>query len=232
MERLELASHIEHTLLRPNATMGDFSTLVTEANVNGFYGIVVPSYWIEFVSSCLYAAAMEGYNGKLIQTVGFPLGNSTLDSKLREISPVVQEVDMVMNVGAFLSKEFTDVHSEICAIKAMFPDKILKVIISTPYLSDKQIRDATKLVSNTPADFVKTCTGYEPRGVTLHDLLLISYYKRDTLKIKASGKIQDLETSQALLHAGADRLGTSSGLTILRQLDDEEKIQKGDDEWE
>ena len=225
MTTKDFASTIDHTLINPGAVKDDFVKLVSEALDYGFRSVVVPGSRVKLVKELLADRGMAKVLYPVVsQVVGYPLGNQSWKGKVGEVIPEADDIDMVMNIGYFLDGEYGYVKAEIDAIKREFPDKFLKVIISTPHLTDKQIADATKLVSESKADCIKTCTGWEDRGVSLHDLFIINHYRRDDLLLKASGKIADVEFAVELLHAGAHILGSRSGVKLMKQFEEDTKI--------
>jgi len=227
MIKQELALLIDHTMLNPNKTRKDYDKLVEEAEDYRFYSVMVPPYWVDYVYTRLLHAPV-----KVGQVVGFPLGYNSPEAKLAEVQKRVDEIDMVMNISAFLDGSYHKVEDEINLVKEAYPEKVLKIIISTPHLTDRQIADAARLVSETKAEWIKTCTGWETRGVTPHDLFIINHYKRDDLKVKASGGIRQIDVVEELINHGAERIGTSSGVDIMKQLTDRDNPKSPTQEGE
>ena len=162
---------------------------------------------------------LKGSGVKIATVVGFPLGASSPESKIREaaisIGHGADEIDMVMDIG-FLKSQWTDaITKEIEEVKKAIGSKILKVIIETCYLSDEEIKTACQLAKKAGADFVKTSTGFGTGGATEHAVKLMLDEVGDSLKIKASGGIKDAETAKRYIEMGVSRIGTSSGIEIV-----------------
>lgn len=209
-----VASYIEHTNLSPLLTIGDIDRLVAEAIQYNFFGICVPPFWVK------RAHREIGHKRVTLVTVaGFPLGYSMTETKLDEIARAIDngadEVDVVWNLTSFKTGlPWTKVELARCATLTHTHEKLLKVIIETSYLSDDEIERACKICADAGADFVKTSTGFAPSGATVEHIALMRKTLPDHVGIKASGGIKTLAQAQALLLAGADRLGTSSGVSI------------------
>jgi deoxyribose-phosphate aldolase len=212
---MNLASCIEHTNLSPTLTIGAIDKLVDEALQFGFLGICVPPFWVK------RAQREIGKNKIMLVTVaGFPLGYNMTETKLDEISRAIDngadEIDLVWNVSAFKTGiPWTKIEIAKCSKLAHDHQKLLKVIIETAYLSDSEIKKACKLCADAGVDFVKTSTGFAPAGATAEHVALMKKSLPATVGIKASGGIKTTEQALALLGAGASRIGTSSGITIL-----------------
>ena len=211
-----IAKYIDHTLLKPEAKREDIDRLIEECKKYKFYGCCVNPYWVKYVSDLLANEPTF-----VCSVVGFPLGASKTQIKVEEAVRAVEdgaeEIDMVMNIGAFKDKDYKYVEREIKEMKKEIEDKILKVIIETPLLTSEEIKVAAKLCINAGADFVKTCTGFGKRGVTEEDVKLIREAIGTRGKIKASGGIRTFEFAKKLIELGAERLGTSAGVQIVEQ---------------
>ncbi len=214
---VKLESLIDHTILKPDATWKDIERLCAEAVQNRFFGVCVNPCWVKAAVSLL-----TGEDVKVISVVGFPLGANDSRVKMSEIECVLSngadEVDMVMNIGFFKSGYFDRVLEEIRWAKNICGNRVLKVIIETPLLSNGEKEKASLLVEEGGGDFVKTCTGFFG-GVKLEDVKLLRRVLSKNVKIKASGGIRTRSFALALVKAGADRLGASRSLDILRQSD-------------
>ena len=167
----------------------------------------------------------SGTNTKIVTVIGFPLGANLSETKAFETKKAIEdgadEIDMVLNIGALKSKNYDFVKKDIEAVKLSSNGKILKVIIETDLLSKEEIKKACELCIEAHADFVKTSTGFVKNGVgaKAEDVkLMAETVKPHGLRVKASGGIKNLKQAQDLINAGADRLGTSSGKTILDEL--------------
>ncbi|TXI68824.1 MAG: deoxyribose-phosphate aldolase [Cyclobacteriaceae bacterium] len=212
---MTLAPYIEHTNLSPTLTIGAIDQLVDEAREFGFVGICVPPFWVK------RAQREIGTDKILLVTVaGFPLGYSMTETKLDEIKRAIDngadEIDVVWNISSFKTGlPWTKIEIAKCSKLIHDHQKTLKVIIETAYLSDAEIADASKLCADAGADFVKTSTGFAPAGAKVEHLKIMRSAVPPTVGIKASGGIKTYEQAVQLIEAGADRLGTSSGKTIV-----------------
>jgi len=213
----ELAKTIDHTILKPNSTLKDVLRVCKETLEYKFALAMIPPTYVK--------RAVSEYSDCRVGTViGFPLGFQTLKTKLKEaeeaISNGASEIDMVMNTMEFKSGNKGYVLKEIEEIvnlaKSMGDIKV-KVIIETGYLTDQEIIEASKIVKQAGANYVKSCTGFGPRGVTVHDVTLMFNAVNGEIGVKAAGGIRHAEDAIALLIAGASRLGTSSGVKIIEE---------------
>jgi deoxyribose-phosphate aldolase len=210
-----LARYIEHTNLSPTLTIQDIDKLVAEAKQYNFLGVCVPPFWVK-------RAKREIGDSKilLITVAGFPLGYSMTETKLEEIKNAIDngadEVDVVWNISSFKSgNPWTKIEIAKCSKLVHGYQKALKVIIETAYLSDDEIVEACKICVDAGADFVKTSTGFAPSGAKLENIQLMKRSVPGGVGIKASGGIKTKEQAIQLIEAGADRLGTSSGIAIV-----------------
>ena len=213
----EVARIIEHTLLKPEATPQQIRQLCSEAREYGFGVAMVNACYVDLVRSCL-----EGSGIKVGAVIGFPLGATLTRVKVFEAAETIelgaQEIDMVINIGELKSGNRDFVLSDIRAVAqaAHARKALLKVIIETILLSEDEKRIACELSEQAGADFVKTSTGFLGGVATVADVALM----RRTVKIgvKASGGIRSAADAKAMIEAGADRLGTSSGVKIIREM--------------
>lgn len=248
LEYLQFANKIDHSVLNPAYTDDEAVEAVKLAAwYRTGYAIVKPHH-------LPIAKTVQG--SSLISTIGFPHGGHATRAKIVEAQYIhtfqCKEADMVMNIGAFKSKNFKYVESEIISIKNALNNVmnaspgvtlpsgesrlhngagyVLKVIIEVGYLTDDEIADACKLVEQAGGDFVKTSTGYGPRGATLKDIEIMKNSVSDAVGVKAAGGIRTLESALAMIDAGADRLG----LTATRQICDDWRKMHGlnDLEWD
>jgi deoxyribose-phosphate aldolase len=212
---MNLASYIEHTNLSPTLTIGAIDKLVDEARQFGFIGICVPPFWVK------RAQREIGKDKILLVTVaGFPLGYNMTETKLDEIRRAIDngadEIDLVWNITSFKTGiPWTKIEVAKCSKLAHDHQKLLKVILETAYLSDSEIEKACKLCADAGVDFVKTSTGFAPAGATIEHVALMKKNLPPTVGIKASGGIKTAHQALAMIEAGASRIGTSSGVTIL-----------------
>lgn len=215
---MELNKYIEHTLLKQDATKEDFGKLYQEAIDNKFFGVCInPAYVKDAVK------AVQKYGVKVVTVVGFPLGANTTDVKVFETKKAIDdgadEIDMVMNVSKLKDKDYDYVIKDIRLVKEACEKHKLKVIIETDLLTKDEIGTACELCVEAGADLVKTSTGFVKGGVgaKTEDVKLMSEtVKQHGLRVKASGGIRDRETAIEMINAGADRLGTSSGVAIIK----------------
>jgi deoxyribose-phosphate aldolase len=212
---LSLASFIEHTNLNPALTISDIDKLVAEALEYSFLGICVPPFWVK-------RAKREIGNQKitLVTVAGFPLGYSMTETKLDEIQRAIDngadEVDVVWNLSSFKTGlPWTKIEIAKCSKLAHAHQKILKLIIETAYLSNPEIEQACKLCADAGADYVKTSTGFASSGAKKEHVTLMRSILPATVGIKASGGIKSYDDAEALIEAGASRIGTSSGIAIV-----------------
>lgn len=206
---MDIAKYIDYTLLKATATPADIEKLCKEALEYGFYSVCVNSGYVSLAEEQL-----KGSKVKVCTVVGFPLGAMSTQAKLYETSVALsqgaQEIDMVLNVGLFLSGNVAKVLDEIALLKQETGDRVLKVIIETCYLNDDQKRLASQVCVDAGADFVKTSTGFGTGGATLADVQLIREVVGDRAKIKASGGIRDKQTALQYISLGVDRIGASA----------------------
>ena len=212
--REELASLIDHTNVRADATENDIERLCREAVSYGFRCAVVTPTNVR-----LAAELLEGTDVTVCSVVGFPAGVSTPRVKALEASEAVEdgagEVDMVMNIGAMKSGNRELVYRDISGVVAAVGVPV-KVILETAYLTDKEKVEACLISKEACAAFVKTSTAYGGlAGATVEDVMLMRKTVGDEMGVKASGGIRDLETALAMIDAGADRIGTSTGVQII-----------------
>ncbi len=214
---MNLCSFIEHTNLSPVLTIKDIDKLVEEAKENSFLGICVPPFWVK-------RAQREIGKEKiiLVTVAGFPLGYNMTETKLDEIKRAIDngadEIDVVWNITSFKTGiPWTKIEIAKCSKLAHDHSKLLKVIIETAYLSNAEIEQACKLCADAGVDFVKTSTGFAPTGATAEHVELMKKTLPPTVGIKASGGIKTHAQVMALIQAGANRIGTSSGVSIIQQ---------------
>ena len=218
MTERELARLIDHTLLKVEARRRDIERLCGEALEHGFFSVCTNPFWVRVVSHVL-----KGTDVKVCSVSGFPLGAATTELKAEEARRCVDdgadEVDMVMNVGAFKDGEYAKVRDDIQkVVQAVGRDGITKVIIETCVLTDSEKRQAALLVKDAGGQFVKTSTGFASGGATVEDVRLIRGIVGSGVGVKASGGIRTHDQAVALVEAGANRLGTSAGVQIVRAL--------------
>jgi len=207
--------YIDHTLLKPTTTISDITTLCNEAKFHKFFSVCVNSCYVKQAKFQLKDSTV-----KICSVVGFPLGAASTEAKVTEAKQAVKdgadEIDMVINIGALKSKAFDTVCKDIETVKKAIPNTLLKVILETCYLDEKEIIKASELVVNSGADFIKTSTGFGTDGATVNAIKLMKSVTKNTIvKIKASGGIRDNKTALKYINLGVDRIGTSSGIAIV-----------------
>ena len=214
---MELNKHIEHTLLKQDATKAGLIKLFNEAIENKFLGVCVNPCNVKLASEFL-----KNTDVKVVTVIGFPLGANKSEVKAFETVCAIQdgadEIDMVMNVSALKDEDYEYVRNDISFVKKACQDKPLKVIIETDLLTDEEIKKASEIVVEAGGNFVKTSTGFVKNGIgaTVEAVKIMYEVVKDTdVKIKASGGIKTKEKALALIEAGAERLGTSSGVEII-----------------
>jgi len=213
---------IDHTILKPDATQADVARICGEAKQYGFTVVVVNPCWIPFCKEQLKNSSVA-----IVTTLAFPLGQTQRKSKVSECQDAINagadEIDMVLNVGKLLSGDETYVYEDIkgvvdCCHKH---GKICKVILETCLLNEEHIVAACKIAEKAGADYVKTSTGFSSGGATVETVRLMRKTCGPGVKIKASGGIRNLAQARAMVDAGADRLGTSAGVAIAAELENE-----------
>ncbi len=209
--------HIEHTLLKQDAKLEDFIKLFEEAKKYNFLGVCVNPLYVKLAKDNL-----KNSDVKVVTVIGFPLGANRSDVKAFETSKAVEdgadEIDMVINVSKLKDKNYDFIINDIKTVKSACKDKPLKVILETDLLTKDEIKKACELCIEAKADFVKTSTGFVKGGIGAKAEDVELMYKTVSpygLKVKASGGIRDKETALKMLEAGAERLGTSSGVQIV-----------------
>jgi deoxyribose-phosphate aldolase len=212
----DLAGMIDHTLLKPDATVAEMERLCSEAKKYGFASVCInPSY----VSLC--AKLLKATEVKVCTVIGFPLGATSTASKAFETEQAIrdgaQEVDMVMNVGMLKSGEFEYVENDIFAVvsTAKRYRMLSKVIIETGFLTDEEKIKACILAKRAGADFVKTSTGFGKGGATVGDIALMRRVVGSAMGVKASGGVRSREDALAMVASGADRIGASASVKIV-----------------
>lgn len=212
---MELAKYIDHTLLRTDARRGDVEKLVEEAKAHRFASVCVSPIWVAFASQ-----ALRGSGVKTCTVIGFPQGATPSAVKAFETKQAIadgaEEVDMVIAVGRLKDGDDAYVKADIEAVVAAAKGKALtKVIIETCLLTDEEKRRACRLAKEAGADFVKTSTGFSVGGATAADVKLMCESVGEGVGVKASGGVRSRADAEAMLTAGATRLGTSSGVQIV-----------------
>ncbi|QHA92643.1 deoxyribose-phosphate aldolase [Bacillus sp. N1-1] len=212
----ELAKMIDHTALKPDTSREQIEKLCDEARDFNFASVCVNPTWV-----ALAAEKLEGAEAKVCTVIGFPLGAVTTETKAFETKDAIQkgatEVDMVINIGALKDGNNDLVEQDIKAVVEAAKGKALvKVIIETCLLTDEEKTRACELSVKAGADYVKTSTGFSTAGATVEDIKLMRNTVGPNIGVKASGGVRDLEGSQAMIDAGATRIGASAGVKIVQ----------------
>ena len=214
METKDILSKVDHTLLAQNATWAQIKAICDDGLKYGTASVCIPPSYVKKASEYL------GGRLKVCTVIGFPNGYNTTMVKCAEAEDAVKngadEIDMVVNIGFVKDGEFSLVLDEIKAIKNACHGKLLKVIIETCLLSDEEKIKLCGIVSQAGADYIKTSTGFSTGGATFHDVELMRKNSPATLKVKAAGGISSLEDAQKMIELGADRLGTSRIVKIVK----------------
>ena len=216
----DMSKMIDHTLLSPVAKVEDIRDLCQEAYDYEFASVCVNPIFVPLAAKLLANTSV-----KVTTVVGFPLGAATTEAKAYEIRNAIkngaQEIDMVMNIGAFKSGAYDLVEADIRAVvdatrtAGITSDIIVKVILETCYLNEEEIIQACHLAKNAGADFVKTSTGFGPAGATIEAVSLMRKTVGREIGVKAAGGIRNYQDALEMINAGANRIGTSSGVAIV-----------------
>lgn len=215
----ELASYIDHTILKPNSSYKDVEKLCQEAIQFNFASVCILPHYVSYASNILGNTKV-----KTCSVVGFPLGANLISTKLEETESLIEngceEIDMVISVASVINEDYNYVQEEIEAITELTHcnDGLVKVIVETCLLNDFQKIKMCEIVSKAGADFIKTSTGFSTSGAEINDILLFKKHLSPNIKIKASGGIKNLEQALNFINVGVNRLGTSSGKSIIDEL--------------
>ncbi len=211
----KIASSIDHTLLMADAGTRDIEKLCREAVENGFFGVCVHGSWVSFAHSLL-----SGSKVHVVSVAGFPLGASSTAAKCSEAGGALNsgaaEIDVVINIGRLIEGDVGYVARELSEIVRTAEGHTIKAIIETCMLTDEQKMLACRLAAESGAGFVKTSTGFGSGGATVADVKLLHACAGSSIAVKASGGIRDTDFALSLIEAGATRLGTSSGVAIVK----------------
>ncbi|HSJ70392.1 MAG TPA: deoxyribose-phosphate aldolase [Acidimicrobiia bacterium] len=213
---VDLAKYIDHTLLRPDATLAEIEVLCDEALAFGFASVCINPTWVRVA-----AERLRGSSVKVCTVIGFPLGANTPDIKSMEARKALREgareVDMVINIGALKSGDLELVRMDIEKVvdAAHESGAICKVILETSLLTDEEKVIASSLAKQAKADFVKTSTGFSGGGATVYDVALMRETIGPDMGVKASGGVRTLEDAEDMIAAGATRIGASAGVQIV-----------------
>lgn len=214
MNKQELTSIIDYTLLKPTATKADIKAFCEETIEYGFKTVFVNPYYVSYAHSLL-----SPHNIKVGVPVGFSLGGATTYVKVEEAKEAIkngaEEIDMLINIGALKSGEYDVVGNDIAEVVKAANGLTTKVIIETALLTDKEKVIATKLIIEAGADFVKTATGFNGGGATVEDVKLLHSAADGKIQVKAAGGVKTYEDAIKIIEAGATRIGASGAVSII-----------------
>jgi deoxyribose-phosphate aldolase len=210
------AKHIDHTLLKSDTSSADIANLCEEAVEHGFASVCVPPSYVSQANRLLYGSGVA-----VCTVIGFPLGYQSTDSKVFEarqaVSSGADEVDMVINLGWVRNSDFTAVGDEIRRVVAAVDDAVVKVIIECCLLNNDEKRKLVEIIAESGAGYVKTSTGFAASGATFEDVKLLAECGAGRIQVKAAGGVRNWASCRDMLLAGADRIGTSAGVVIMRE---------------
>jgi deoxyribose-phosphate aldolase len=212
---LALQKYIDHTLLRPEASESDIVKVADEAIQNGFQGLCIEPKWLKTV-----VPRLKGSRTLAVTVISFPHGNDSTEEKCRQTAGAIRdgadEIDMVLNRDLLKERKYTSVYEDISQVVKTASGKPVKVILETSELTQAEKAIACALCKMAGASFVKTSTGFSKSGATVEDVKLMRSVVGPELGVKASGGVRSYEDAQKMIEAGATRLGTSSGIAIVR----------------
>ena len=215
MDIREILKRVDHTLLKQSAVWNEIKQICDDGIKYNTASVCIPAAFVK------RAKRYVGNNVKICTVVGFPNGYSTTAAKVFETRDAVEngadEIDMVINIGDLKDKNYTVIRNEIMEIKGACRDKVLKVIIETCMLTEDEKIKMCEIVTDTRADYIKTSTGFGGAGASFEDIILFKKYVGSNVKIKAAGGISSIEDAEKFIELGADRLGTSRIVKILKE---------------
>ena len=216
LQDISLARMIDHTMLKPEATPEEITTLCEEAKQYNFASVCINPSFVPLCSKLL-----KGTQVKVCTVIGFPLGATTTATKRSEAEEVLnegaQEIDMVINIGKLKAGDYNYVFNDInqVVLAAKRKNAVAKVIIETALLTDEEKVKACLISKEAKADFVKTSTGFSKGGATAGDIALMRYVVGSSVGVKASGGVRSLEDAETMIKSGADRIGASASVKIV-----------------
>lgn len=215
MKLQDILSHVDHTLLKPEATWEQIKTIVDEGIAYGTASVCIPASYVR------QAAEYAGGRVPICTVIGFPNGYATTAAKCFEAKDAAQngaaEIDMVVNLGWVKDGQYGDVLAEIRAVKEACQGRLLKVIIETCLLTREEKIKMCEVLAQSGAEYIKTSTGFSTGGATFEDVALLRQHCPPSVKVKAAGGIASLEDGERFLALGADRLGTSRIVALAKQ---------------
>lgn len=215
---MNIAAYIDHTVLKPTTLIADVENLCAEAKQYSFAAVCVPPLFVKKAKELT-----AGSNVKVATVIGFPFGYSAVEAKVAEIVLAIidgaDELDMVINISAVKNKDWQFLANEINTVMPIIrgKGKVIKMIIESGILTDEEIITCCDIYGAAGVDFMKTSTGYAEKGATVEAVQLMRKHLADTIKIKASGGIKNYNFARQLVEAGADRLGCSSSIQIVKE---------------
>ena len=218
MNRNEVLKHVDHTLLTQTATWEEIKEILDDGIKYSTASACIPAAYVK--------QSAEYVEGKLpiCTVIGFPNGYSTTAVKVFETKDAIEngvsEIDMVINIGMLKDKRYQDVEDEICQIKEACGEKILKVIIETCLLTEDEKIKMCEIVTKAGADYIKTSTGFSTAGATFEDVALMKKHIGENVKVKAAGGISSFDDAEEFIRLGAERLGTSRLVKIMKNSPD------------
>lgn len=224
MTKKEISKLIDHTQLKAYASIEDFEKLCKEAVDNEFMMVAINSYPVKICKKFL-----ENSDVHVGAAIAFPLGQTTIEVKKEEVLDSIKngcdEIDYVINISKLKEKDYDYIEREMKEIVDICrKNKIIsKVIFENCYLTKEEIEEVSKIAKKVKPDFIKTSTGFGTGGATIEDVKLMKSIVGNDVKVKAAGGIRDLDTLYAMVEAGAERIGTSAGIEILKEYDERNK---------
>jgi len=213
-----LASYIDHTILKQTTTLSDIDKVCVEASLENFMAVCIPPKYVTDAKKNL-----EGSRVRIATVVGFPLGYNAIDTKVKEIEEALRrgadEVDMVIDLGALKNRDWGHLKEEIeaCLKPVNATGKVIKVIVESGILTDDELFACCELYGQYEIDFMKTSTGFADKGATVRAVELMRQHLPNRIRIKASGGIRSFKFAKELIAAGATRLGCSASMQIMKE---------------
>ena len=214
---MNIASYIDHTVLKPDTTRAEIEKISAEAVQFGFASVCIPPFFVQWAKQ-----KISGSSVKVATVIGFPFGYSHYSAKVAEVQQALadgaDELDMVINIAAVVASDMETLEQEIKAITEAIGTSgaVLKLILETGILTDEQIIACCELYRRYPVQFLKTSTGYAAKGASVEAVKLMRQHLPEHIQIKASGGIRDFNFAQQLIEAGATRLGCSASVAIVQ----------------
>src|SRR6185312_14405830 len=213
--KMNIAPYIDHTILKQTTTLGEVEKVCKEAVEYGFAAVCVPPLYVKKAKEFLGESRI-----KVATVIGFPFGYCAIEAKVAEIVLAIvdgaDELDMVVNISAIKNRDWTFIANEINTVMPIVRNKN-KVIIESGILTEEEIIKCCDIYGAAAVDYVKTSTGFAEKGASIHDVQLIRAHLADSIKIKASGGIRSYSFAKELINAGANRIGCSASVQIVKE---------------